>query len=299
MTGFVAKDNCVVVAPDGHEFPEFSCLFPKLEPFYFSFEKYHEANKHYVFNYLPLKNFLDSYNTLPMVAVSLYAMFCVVGLRIMKDREPFRLRPLLAGWNLFLSVYSALTVLRGLPAFYYLATNPLKDSLCLDPTRLYGGSNDLWIALFILSKFAELFDTVFIVLQKKPLIVLHWWHHISVLLYCWVAYQERTPSGAFFGPVNACVHSIMYFYYFLMAIKMKPKWFNPICITIFQIAQMIMGVFVSVASLYYHLTEKSCVVTSKTMWAAFLMYLSYLLLFGSFFYKRYINNQDLKSKKSK
>ena len=38
-------------------------------------------------------------------------------------------------------------------------------------------------------------DTVFLVLQKKPVIFLHWFHHVTVLLYCWHAFANWTASG--------------------------------------------------------------------------------------------------------
>ena len=84
---------------------------------------------------------------------------------------------------------------------------------------------------------SELFDTFFIVIHKKPLIFLHWYHHITVLLYCWHSYVTKSPPGIFFVVMNYSVHASMYFYYFLMATKMRPKWLNPMIITTFQISQ--------------------------------------------------------------
>ena len=42
------------------------------------------------------------------------------------------------------------------------------------------GPVGLWVGLFIFSKIPELLDTVFLVLQKKRVIFLHWFHHVTV-----------------------------------------------------------------------------------------------------------------------
>jgi hypothetical protein len=39
------------------------------------------------------------------------------------------------------------------------------------------GPTGVWMALFCLSKIPELMDTVFLVIRKRPVIFLHWWHH--------------------------------------------------------------------------------------------------------------------------
>ena len=40
----------------------------------------------------------------------------------------------------------------------------------------------------MLSKVPETIDTLFIVLRRQPLIFLHWYHHASVLVYCFYRY---------------------------------------------------------------------------------------------------------------
>jgi hypothetical protein len=49
-----------------------------------------------------------------------------------------------------------------------------------------------------LPQIPELGDTVFVVLRKKPLIFLHWYHHVTVLLYCWHSYASRSSAGLYF-----------------------------------------------------------------------------------------------------
>lgn len=145
---------------------------------------------------------------------------------------------------------------------------------------------------------SELIDTFFIVVHKKPLIFLHWYHHITVLLYCYHSYVTTSPPGIFFVVMNYSVHASMYGYYFLMAIKMRPKWFNPIVITIFQISQMIVGVAVTLAGFYYYKTDPTCGIEKENNTAAFVMYGSYLFLFLQFFFGRYSKTKGSKKQKS-
>ena len=55
---------------------------------------------------------------------------------------------------------------------------------------------------------SELLDTFFIVIHKKKLIFLHWYHHVSVLLYCWHSYVYKAPLGILFCVMNYGVHSM-------------------------------------------------------------------------------------------
>lgn len=132
--------------------------------------------------------------------------------------------------------------------------------------------------------YSELFDTFFIVIHKKKLIFLHWYHHITVLLYCWHSYVHHSPSGIFFVNMNYGVHSVMYFYYFLMAIKIRPSW--GMMVTTLQISQMFVGVIVTIMSFVY-VGSENCSISHGNNVAAFLMYGSYLFLFMQFFVSRY------------
>jgi hypothetical protein len=144
--------------------------------------------------------------------------------------------------------------------------------------------------LFIFSKVPELGDTVFLVFRKKKLMLLHWYHHISVLLFCWHSYAFRSSTGLYFVAMNFTVHAVMYFYYFLMCYRIKPKWFNPQWITIMQISQMVIGSAVSLRSYYLLLSNgnSACQVKEENVFAGLLIYASYLYLFSVFFIQRFL-----------
>lgn len=164
-----------------------------------------------------------------------------------------------------------------------------RRCLCCRKFRKFSFASDAVLKSCFSHSHSELFDTFFIVIHKKPLMFLHWYHHISVLLFTWHAYVNNSPTGAFFIAMNYGVHAMMYFYYFLMAVRMKPKWFNPIWITVAQISQMFVGVFLTILTTYIlHIEEREdCLMRKDINQSALLMYGSYLFLFCKFFFERY------------
>jgi len=239
----------------------------------------------------------------PAVCV-LYLLFIYIGPKVMGGRKPWDLRTPLKFWNLCLAVFSFIGTVRVLPHLVYLLLSlGWNVSMCTPPAFTYGhGACGLWVMLFIYSKYFELVDTVFIVLRKKPLTFLHWYHHLTVLLYTWDAYVQEQPPGIYFVAMNYTVHAIMYFYYFLAAVMSKPpKW--AVFVTILQISQMFIGVYVTGWGLYYsfnysgidymeaHTAPKpltvGCAVSRYNLYGGCLMYSTYFYLFAQFFVNRY------------
>jgi len=217
----------------------------------------------------------------------------------MADRKPWQWKNQLAVWNLGLSVFSFWGLIRMFPAvIHYTNTLTLRENICGDPYgRFIAGSTGAWVAFFTLSKFPELIDTFFIIIHKKPLLFLHYYHHVSVLLYVWFyGYGSANSIAPIFAAMNYGVHAMMYGYYFLMAIGMKPKWMNPVYITSAQILQMVAGIVSTVVGVYFYLLNKwdlsigkesTCGVQGGELFAAVVMYGSYLFLFVQFFAVRF------------
>ena len=171
----------------------------------------------------------------------------------------------------------------------YIISRPYKDTVCTRPEDAWGaGPTGLWVMLFIYSKIPELVDTVFIVLRKRPLIFLHWYHHVTVLLFCWSSYSTSAGSGLYFVAMNYSVHALMYGYYCLQALRMCPKSFPAVLITLSQIAQMFVGTGVCISCWYYKLIGLDCHNDTSNLIAGALMYGSYLYLFCDFAVRRYV-----------
>ena len=238
----------------------------------------------------PGLNFVKENMYLPGYIVTGYISACYLGQKFMKNRKPFDLSTPLAYWNLFLSLFSFVGMTRTVPELIYNINNlTIKENLCSDPMTTFGkGACGLWVQLFIFSKIPELLDTFFIVARKKPLIFLHWYHHITVLLFCWHSYATEASTGLFFVAMNYSVHAMMYGYYYLMAINAKPKWLNPALITASQISQMVVGTSLCVMSGLLLANGDECSVKKENIIAGAIMYGSYLYLFCEFAVKRFL-----------
>ena len=125
----------------------------------------------------PVYDWMKSVPWVPIVGVIVYIVGIFGGQAIMKNRKPFDLKWPLAYWNLLLSLFSITGMIRVVPHLVYLtATKGLAVVACGAPEPLYGNAAvGFWVQAFILSKLAELIDTAFIVLRKKPLQFLHWY----------------------------------------------------------------------------------------------------------------------------
>jgi len=155
-----------------------------------------------------------------------------------------------------------------------------------------------WTWMFVLSKLPELGDTIFVVLRKQPLIFLHWYHHMTVLLYSWFSYSEYTASARWYVVMNYCVHSIMYSYYALKAMRYRPPKMISMVITAMQLAQMVIGCAINMSA--YQILESGqvdCHITRMNIRFSFAMYFSYFVLFAHFFHKSYLANGKKADKK--
>ncbi|KAG1930447.1 elongation of very long chain fatty acids protein [Pimephales promelas] len=225
------------------------------------------------------------------VLSGLYALVICVCREFMKHRPKLDLRTPLVFWSLSLALFSVAGAMRtSWYMFSVLTTHGFRQSVC--DTHFYSDPvSKFWAFAFALSKAPELGDTVFIVLRKQRLIFLHWYHHITVLLYSWYSYKDHVAGGSWFMTLNYSVHAFMYSYYTARAAGVRvPKPFA-VLITLMQMCQMLAGLGV-LALVHRWKHDVNCVSTTDNIFYGSAMYLSYLLLFSRFFYLAYLRPRD-------
>jgi len=251
------------------------------------FLHYYEENIKLDINYIK-----TYYWSLPII-ISISYLLMIIGLKkYMRYREPYKLKYSLFIWNLSLSIFSLLGFLR-------VFTN-IKDSIFNnDDTIINNFLNSIcnfernsllifWASLFIISKIVEFGDTVFLLLKKRTVIFLHWYHHLTVFLYLWNSYIEETVNnGRWFMCMNFFIHFIMYLYYSIQSLKIIniPRIISK-TITILQITQMAIGIIICLINYYYSIYN-NCIKSWFNLNCGLIMYISYFILFYKFFIDTY------------
>nr|XP_057925267.1 elongation of very long chain fatty acids protein 6-like [Doryrhamphus excisus] len=221
------------------------------------------------------------------VLCGIYAALVFGGRRWMTERPKLSLRVPLMLWSLSLAIFSVLGTLRtGSYMLHILGSGGFQRSVC-DSGFYSAPLTKFWAYAFVISKAPELGDTLFIVLRKQRLIFLHWYHHITVLLYSCYSYKDQVAGGVWFITINYAVHSVMYSYYAARAAGLRvPRSFAMI-ITAAQTAQMAAGLTV-LGLAYRWMDDVHCPTHVHNIAWGSLMYLSYLVLFAVFFYDSYL-----------
>uniref|UniRef100_A0A8C5XZU0 Elongation of very long chain fatty acids protein 3 n=2 Tax=Microcebus murinus TaxID=30608 RepID=A0A8C5XZU0_MICMU len=234
-----------------------------------------------------MRPFLEEYWATCFPIVLIYLLLIIVGQNYMKARKGFNLQGPLILWSFCLAIFSILGAVRmcGFMGAVILRRG-LKQTVCF-MNFLESSTIKFWSCLFLLSKIIELGDTAFIILRKRPLIFVHWYHHCTVLMYTSFGYKNKVPAGGWFMTMNFSIHAIMYTYYTLKAANVKLPRLLPMLITSLQILQMFLGAIIGLMT-YIWRQEQTCHTTGEHFFWSSILYITYFILFAHFFYQTYI-----------
>eukprot|EP01087_Luapelamoeba_hula_P013417 TRINITY_DN382_c0_g2_i2.p1 TRINITY_DN382_c0_g2~~TRINITY_DN382_c0_g2_i2.p1 ORF type:complete len:310 (-),score=56.99 TRINITY_DN382_c0_g2_i2:152-991(-) len=233
--------------------------------------------------------YMDAHMEIPVIICVVYVVVIFGLQRVMKHRKAFDLTGPLVLWNALLAAFSMIGSYYVVPAIVkHVAEVGITGDMC----EVVSEYQNPWVFYFCISKIPELIDTLFIVLRKKPLIFLHWYHHIVTLLYCWHAWSVRIENGGWFAGMNLVVHSIMYSYYAATAYGARFSNLVRLAITSLQISQMIAGLAIVVHNM------NACLTNRLNTYSALIMYASYALLFLQLFVVSYITGEGRSARAS-
>ena len=232
----------------------------------------------------------------PASVVIIYLFLVRMGPQWMAQRPAYRLQKVSRCWNMSVALFSVCGALVCVPHLArQLAAHGFWYSVCANVYDLAGyGPPALWAAAFTWSKLFELFDTALLILKKRPVRTLHWFHHSSVICFAWAAWAYETPAALWYGAMNYSVHAIMYTYFALTSVqgcRESVLRFAP-AITSLQISQFAFGTVVNgFAAVSYLSPGVGCAIQPVILQLAAVLYVAYGSLFVQLFVQRYCRSK--------
>ena len=230
-----------------------------------------------------------------IICLSYVSFGKVLGPQLMEKRAAFELRGLMMVYNLFQILLHILLLwdfsqtgwLDGKFSFWCEPVDYSQDESALRVMRIG--------YMFYLSKYVDMFDTLFYILHKKSnqITFLHITHHGLVPFICYLLTRYVSGGNSVIsGVLNSLEHILMYSYYLVAA--MGPPEFFFKCkkyVTTFQISRFLLVLLHSLQQLF----NDSC---------GYPMFFNYLLagtelLFLYLFIQFYTSSSYKKKKNSK
>ncbi|KAH3759772.1 steroid isomerase [Pelomyxa schiedti] len=212
--------------------------------------------------------------------------------------KPLELRWLSKAYNVYQVVFSAIVaVLTSAAVIDKAFTEGPYSLFCERESGSLSGPLGLCVYTYHLNKYVEFMDTFFIVARKKPVIFLHQFHHIIIVIATWTWLWSGHVSGAAFCTfINSVIHFMMYYYYYQCDQGFKPTWKQ--LLTTSQIVQLLSG---QVLELVYAFTAPylMCGAHPAGVWVAILVNTPLIMLFVNFFRKQYIQTKRPPSHRDK
>ncbi|CAD7959864.1 unnamed protein product [Amoebophrya sp. A25] len=211
--------------------------------------------------------------------------------------------------NVFLALQSA--YLMYVVYFLYMDTakiaglDPVSDFMEIMVSGKRSQSKFFRMALvsFLASKLYETLDTVILILNGKPLLMLHVWHHATT--YAAFCTGLFTGAGFWIGMLNSFIHVVMYLYYAKVpGMKVIAKYITSMqifhlfggavwnALTYMNPPSLTQGVRSSLLRNPEEAWRFSADVKSWSAFNAFLCF-SYFFLFLAFFSKKYHRNGSI------
>ena len=217
-----------------------------------------------------------------------YVMLVYLLPKYFKGRRGMNLRYPSILYNTGMSFFSLFgAVCLGVQGVYMFKDKSVYASVC-SCDYYFQPPSILATYFFSWSKPVELLDTVILLLRGRVPILLHWYHHVSVVVIGMNNYVHPQPTGLWCGTMNYSIHFLMYGYYALMLTPAKKLVASfSIVITTLQLTQMVVA-FLLHCYVYYEIVNGGdCDATAGSILMTGFVYLTYWFLFAKYFVDRY------------
>lgn len=189
--------------------------------------------------------------------------------------------------NLALAVFSGYTVYALLDATHEQYHTYNVIDLMHNYTKLHDGQALFLCRVFAYSKVYEFLDTFLVMLKGQDTIFLQKYHHFGAVWVWFMTVDSASPPIIMTTLFNACVHTVMYLYYFCCVLKIQNRRVK-VYITSMQLLQLISGV---VLTCVFYVIPRTHLIAQPELWTAvvFQLYVCGLIvMFSRFYYDQYI-----------
>ncbi|NXI08363.1 ELOV6 protein, partial [Irena cyanogastra] len=241
------------------------------------------------FNQQAARKWMEENWQISFIFSAIYLILIFGIQHFMKERRPFNLRIPLVLWSFSLTLFSFIAACRVWKQMaFILLTKGFKQSVCSQSFYVHPISK-LWIYLFTLSKLVEMGDTLFIVLRKKKLIFLHWYHHLLTMVLGWYGYPTMSCGAGWNAVLNLSIHSFTYLYYTVTAMGIRVPRSMTMLLTTSQMVQMTGFIIINIF-IFFWKDDKLCRMSWTVFFISSSFYASLLALFSNFFVKTYLSS---------
>jgi elongation of very long chain fatty acids protein 6 len=231
------------------------------------------------------------HNCWPIIA-SLVAGYLTMVFFVAPLRHPYGplLKNVRQAWNTGLAVFSMIGSLHVMTHLAHsIATRGLYSHITQHDNSFFVGPTGFWLLLFVLGKIVELGDTVLLLLSGRNLSFLHWFHHSSVLAWCWYELQAKTPMHHTCMSLNFTVHTFMYGYFALNDTFDDPSFRRRwgMRITAMQCTQFVLDLTVISIGWYDRFVDDASHISVTSLCLSSCIISTYLFLFLKFAEEKY------------
>eukprot|EP01083_Nonionella_stella_P112619 331515_1 len=220
----------------------------------------------------------------PLTTVILYCVGIPILQNCMKGRTPPPLKWILVVHNIFLSatsLFMAIYLIASLRSVQQQSNYTFMTVFCaLNHMEQTGALQFIYYVNYLL-KYYELLDTIFLALKHKNIGFLHAYHHPATLVLTWGQMVDSTGVQWVVILLNLFVHTIMYWYYAMSALKIKMPWKK--IVTISQILQFVLDLIACYTAWAIHNFYGRCFGTNRAGIVGIFILMSYLYLFVDFY----------------